>query len=68
MMLNLLISRLVFLAWSKLLCIMDLFYFDIFPNITLALSDVNIVKALTLNVLTSGYMIFESSNCYRKFG
>jgi hypothetical protein len=30
-------------------------YFDTFPNITLALSDVNISKALTLNVLTSGY-------------
>jgi hypothetical protein len=30
-------------------------YFDIFPNITLALSDVNISKALTLSVLTSGY-------------
>jgi len=30
-------------------------YFDTFPNITLSLSDVNISKALTLNVLTSGY-------------
>jgi hypothetical protein len=30
-------------------------YFVTFPNITLALSDVNIFKALTLNVLTSGY-------------
>jgi len=32
-----------------------LVYFDTFPNITLSLSDVNISKALTLNVLTSGY-------------
>jgi hypothetical protein len=30
-------------------------YFDTFPNLTLALSDINISKALTLNVLTSGY-------------
>jgi hypothetical protein len=30
-------------------------YFDTFPNINLSLSDVNISKALTLNVLTSGY-------------
>jgi hypothetical protein len=30
-------------------------YFDTFPNITLALSDVNISKELTLNVLASGY-------------
>jgi hypothetical protein len=56
-MLDLLISRLVLLAWSKLLCIMNLFYCDTFPNITLILSDVNIVKALTLNVLTSNYNI-----------
>lgn len=30
-------------------------YFDTFPNITLSMNDVNISKALTLNVLTSGY-------------
>jgi hypothetical protein len=36
-------------------------YFDTFPNITLALSDVNIVKALTLNVLTSSYNMLEGS-------
>jgi hypothetical protein len=36
-------------------------YFDTFPDITLALSDVNIVKALTLNVLTSGYNMLEGS-------
>jgi hypothetical protein len=36
-------------------------YFDTFPDITLALSDVNIVKALTLNVLISGYNMLEGS-------
>jgi hypothetical protein len=36
-------------------------YFDTFPNITLSLSDVNISKALTLNVLTSGYDILIGS-------
>jgi hypothetical protein len=34
-------------------------HFDTFPNLTLALSDVNIVKALTLNVLTSGFDMLE---------
>jgi hypothetical protein len=36
-------------------------YFDTFPNITLSLSDVNIFKALTLNVLISGYDILIGS-------
>ena len=30
-------------------------HFGFFPNLTLALDDINILKALTLNVLTSGY-------------
>jgi hypothetical protein len=32
-------------------------HFDVFPNLTLSLDDINILKALTLNVLTSGYDI-----------
>ncbi|KAL4611228.1 hypothetical protein ACB092_08G107800 [Castanea dentata] len=30
-------------------------YFDCYPNLALALDDHNIIKALTLNILTSGY-------------
>ena len=30
-------------------------YFDCYPNLTLAIDDPNILKALTLNILTSGY-------------
>ncbi|KAK9983911.1 hypothetical protein SO802_033436 [Lithocarpus litseifolius] len=36
-------------------------YFDIYPDICLALDDPNIVKALTLNVLTSGYDMDEDA-------
>jgi hypothetical protein len=36
-------------------------HFDIFPNLTLSLDDINILKALTLNVLTSGYEMEEGS-------
>ena len=36
-------------------------YFDCYPDISLALDDPNIVKALTLNVLTSGYDMDEGS-------
>ena len=36
-------------------------YFDCYPNISLALDDPNIVKALTLNVLTFGYNIDEGN-------
>jgi hypothetical protein len=36
-------------------------HFDVFPNLTLALDDINILKALTLNVLTSGYDIKEGT-------
>ena len=39
----------------------SLVYFDCYPNISLALDDTNIVKALTLNVLTSGYHMDEGS-------
>ena len=39
----------------------DSIHFDVFPNLTLALDDINILKALTFNVLTSGYDIEESS-------
>ena len=38
-----------------------LVYFNCYPNITLALDDPNIVKTLTLNILTSGYDIDEGS-------
>ena len=34
-------------------------YFDCYPDISLALDDPNIVKALTLNILTSGYNMEE---------
>ncbi|XP_059454477.1 uncharacterized protein LOC132184753 [Corylus avellana] len=34
-------------------------HFDVFPNISLALVDIHILKALTLNILTSGYNIEE---------
>ena len=43
-----------------------LVYFNCYPDITLALDDPNIVKVLTLNILTSGYDMDESSKapCY----
>ena len=36
-------------------------YFNCHPDLTLALDDPNIVKVLTLNILTSGYDMDESS-------
>jgi hypothetical protein len=36
-------------------------HFDAFPNLTLALNDIHILKALTLNVLTSGYDMKEGN-------
>ena len=39
----------------------DLVYFNYYPDISLTLDDPNIVKALTLNILTSGYNMEESS-------
>jgi hypothetical protein len=36
-------------------------HFDVFPNLTLSLDDINILKALTLNVLTFGYDMEEGS-------
>ena len=36
-------------------------YFDCYPDICLALDDLNIVKALTLNILISGYDMEEGS-------
>ena len=36
-------------------------HFDVFPNMTLSLDDTNMLKALTLNVLTSGYDMEEGS-------
>jgi hypothetical protein len=36
-------------------------HFDAFPNLTLALNDIHIFKALTLNVVTSGYDVEEGS-------
>ena len=36
-------------------------YFNCYPDISLALDDPNIVKALTLNILTSGYDMDEDS-------
>ena len=36
-------------------------YFNCYPDISLALDDPNIVKALTLNILTSGYDMDEGS-------
>ena len=36
-------------------------YFDCYPDISLALDDPNIVKSLTLNVLTSGYDMDEGN-------
>jgi hypothetical protein len=36
-------------------------HFDVFPNLTLSLDDINILKALTLYVLTFGYDMEESS-------
>jgi hypothetical protein len=36
-------------------------HFDVFSNLTLSLDDINILKALTLNVLTSGYDMEEGS-------
>jgi hypothetical protein len=36
-------------------------HFDVFPNLTLSLDDINILKTLTLNVLSSGYDMEEGS-------
>ena len=36
-------------------------YFNFYPNLTLALDDPNIVKALTLNIALSGYHMEEGS-------
>ena len=36
-------------------------YFNSYPNLTLALDDPNIVKALTLNIASSGYHMEEGS-------
>jgi hypothetical protein len=36
-------------------------YFDVFPNLTISLDDINIFKALTLNVLIYGYDMEEGS-------
>ncbi|KAK9740415.1 hypothetical protein RND81_03G033400 [Saponaria officinalis] len=44
-------------------------YFDVYPNLTLSLSDDNILDALTLNVKTHGYNYTQGSEviciCYR---
>ncbi|KAK9724018.1 hypothetical protein RND81_05G042000 [Saponaria officinalis] len=44
-------------------------YFDVYPNLTLSLSDDNILDALTLNVKTHGYNYAQGSEviciCYR---
>lgn len=44
-------------------------YFDVYPNLQLSLSDVNILDALTLNVKTHGYNYVSGSEviciCYR---
>ena len=44
-------------------------YFDVYPNLQLSLSDVNITDALTLNVKTNGYNYAPGSEvicvCYR---
>ena len=39
----------------------DPVYFNCYPDISHALDDPNIVKALTLNILTSGYDMDEGS-------
>ena len=36
-------------------------YFNCYPDLTLALDDPNIVKALTLNIASSGYHMEEGS-------
>ena len=38
-----------------------LVYFNCYPDLTLALDDLNIVKALTLNIASSGYHMEEGS-------
>jgi len=39
-------------------------YFDCYPDISLPLDDPNIVKALTLNILTFGYDMDEGSKLF----
>ena len=39
----------------------DTIYFDCYPDICLALDDLNIVKALTLNIASSGYHMEKGS-------
>jgi hypothetical protein len=34
-------------------------YFDCYPDFTISLSDPHIIKALTLNIRTQGYIILE---------
>lgn len=44
-------------------------YFDVYPNLCLSLSDINILDALTLNVKTNGYNYTPGTEviciCYR---
>ena len=44
-----------------------LVYFDCYPDISLALDDPNIVKVLTLNVLTFGYDMDEATSLLPSF-
>ena len=39
-------------------------YFDIFPNLSVALSDVNLSKVLELRVLSHGYEYLPGSPSY----
>ena len=42
-------------------------YFNCYPDLTLALDDPNIVKALTLNIASSGYHMEEGSKPFLCF-
>ena len=39
-------------------------YFSCYPDLTLALDDANIIKALTLNIASSGYHMEEGSKSF----
>ena len=41
-----------------------LVYFSCYPDLTLALDDANIIKALTLNIASSGYHMEEGSKSF----
>jgi hypothetical protein len=54
-------SRIIIIGMIKSSLFNGPIHFDVFPNLILSLDDINILKALTLNVLISSYDMEEGS-------